>query len=195
VDPDMWEKILLNLISNAFKHTFTGSVTVSLRKDNDKIVLLVSDTGTGIPAAELPNMFKRFHRVNGAASRSQEGTGIGLALVHELVRLNNGSVEVDSAEGVGSTLKVSIPYERAADEEHAIGEHALRARVAAYVDEATRWLDETREPMDIARTALQQETLARDRANRPDLLIADDNGDMRNYLARLFADTYEVRTV
>jgi signal transduction histidine kinase len=90
VDPRMWEKIVLDLVGNAVKYTFVGGIDVSLRPADDRFVLRVSDTGVGIPAAELPHLFERFHRVSGAAARSREGTGLGPALVRELVDLHGG---------------------------------------------------------------------------------------------------------
>jgi signal transduction histidine kinase len=96
VDRTQWEKIVLNLISNAFKFTFSGKISVSLEWRGDHVELHVRDTGTGIPAGELERIFERFHRVSGAKGRSFEGTGIGLALVHDLARLHGGSVTVQS---------------------------------------------------------------------------------------------------
>src|SRR5262245_53253218 len=81
VDRDMWEKIVLNLISNAFKYTLKEKISVSLRTDNRSTILSVRDTGTGIPEAELPNLFNQFHQIKNAKKRTQEGTGIGLTLV------------------------------------------------------------------------------------------------------------------
>src|SRR5581483_11341461 len=111
VDHDMWEKVVLNLLSNAFKFTFDGEVSVFLRPSADgrAAELEVRDTGTGIPAAELPRLFERFHRVEGARGRSYEGTGIGLALVQELVKLHGGSIHVESQAGKGSLFHVRIP--------------------------------------------------------------------------------------
>src|SRR5688500_7636444 len=108
----MWEKIVLNLLSNAFKFTFEGVVTVSLTASPDtrEAVLQVSDTGTGVPADELPRLFERFHRVAGARGRSFEGSGIGLALVRELVGLHGGTISVASEEGSGSTFTASLPF-------------------------------------------------------------------------------------
>ena len=80
VDRDMWEKIVLNLVSNAFKFTFEGGIRVDLKVQGRTVELGVHDTGTGIPAAELPRLFERFHRIDGARGRSFEGSGIGLAL-------------------------------------------------------------------------------------------------------------------
>ena len=99
----MWEKVVLNLLSNALKFTFDGSITVRVeprghRRDADAIVT-VTDTGIGIPAAEMPRLFERFHRIETARARSTEGSGIGLALVKELVGLHGGTITADSREG------------------------------------------------------------------------------------------------
>ncbi len=109
VDREMWEKIVLNLLSNAFKFTLDGSVTVRLDAEGNDAVLTVCDTGTGIPEAELPRIFERFHRVEGARGRTYEGTGIGLALIQELVKLHNGSITATSVVGEGTTFKVRVP--------------------------------------------------------------------------------------
>jgi signal transduction histidine kinase len=108
VDREMWEKIVLNLLSNAFKFTFDGRITVELRSAGECVELRVSDTGVGIPAADLPQIFDRFHRVRNTRARTHEGTGIGLALVQELARLHGGEVTVASEEGRGTTFTVSI---------------------------------------------------------------------------------------
>src|SRR6185312_15076393 len=103
-----WEKIVLNLLSNAFKFTFEGSIRVRLRRAGDRVELEVEDTGTGIAEHDLPRLFERFHRIEGARSRSFEGSGIGLALVQELVRMHGGTVQVRSQPGRGSTFTVSL---------------------------------------------------------------------------------------
>lgn len=109
VDHEMWEKIVLNLLSNAFKYTFEGGITVTLQQHKTVAELIVTDTGVGIPTEELPHMFERFHRVRGTAGRTIEGTGIGLSLVQELVKLHGGTISVTSTYGRGSTFRVSIP--------------------------------------------------------------------------------------
>ena len=109
IDRDMWEKVVLNLLSNAFKFTLAGEIRVAIDRHEDGIRLHVQDTGSGIPDAELPRIFERFHRVDGAVGRSYEGTGIGLALVQELVRLHGGTIEVVSRVGQGTTFTVGIP--------------------------------------------------------------------------------------
>ena len=109
VDRDMWEKIVLNLLSNAFKYTLQGAVAVRLRWVDGLAELAVSDTGVGIPERELPRVFERFHRIEGQQGRTHEGTGIGLALVQELTRLHQGTVGVESPPGRGSTFTVRLP--------------------------------------------------------------------------------------
>ncbi len=191
---DMWEKIVLNLLSNAFKYTFAGEVAVSLGPGSagNEVELSVSDTGVGIPAPELPRVFERFHRVDGQPGRTQEGTGIGLALVHELARLHGGRVTVESAPGKGSKFTVAIPTGSAHLAPERIGGERMLAsteiRAEAFVQEALRWLDvETRaepivesEPIAMAATALVSASPA-----RPLVIVADDNADMRDYVRRL----------
>jgi PAS domain S-box-containing protein len=186
VDREMWEKIVLNLLSNAFKFTFRGAIAVSLHARNDCLQLAVRDTGTGIPEASLPRMFERFHRVEGAHGRSHEGSGIGLALVHELVKLHAGSISVESTLGKGSAFVVSIPRGNA----HLPGDR-IRAqreasstivRAGAYVDEALSWLPSHARQVEKAVTG-------------PRVLLADDNADLREYVRRLLAEHYEVEAV
>src|SRR4030088_2635976 len=144
VDREMWEKIVLNLLSNAFKHTFQGGITIKLRSIGDYTELAVTDTGVGIPKTELPRLFERFHRVKGARSRTHEGTGIGLALVQELVSLHSGAVFIESEEGKGSTFTVTVKTGTAHIPSDRLGvARALlstAARATAYVDEALHWL-------------------------------------------------------
>ena len=143
VDREMWAKILLNLLSNALKFTFEGRITVALRGHADRIELRVSDTGVGIPEADLPRMFERFHRVKHGRARTHEGTGIGLAFVQELARLHGGGVTVASEEGRGTTFTVTIrsgtshlPIERIG----AVRPLSTSDSAIPYVEEALRWL-------------------------------------------------------
>ncbi len=107
----MWEKIVLNLVSNAFKYTLQGEIVISLRisPDGKNADFVVRDTGVGIPAHEIPRLFERFHRIEGQAGRTHEGTGIGLALVQELVRLQGGNIRVASVPGNGSVFTITMP--------------------------------------------------------------------------------------
>jgi len=142
----MWEKIVLNLLSNAVKFTFEGEISIALHWKGDQIVLEVRDTGTGIPENELPHLFERFHRVKGARARTQEGSGIGLALVQELVRLNGGVIRVKSQAGEGTTFMVTLPTGTSHIPADRIGTPRSLASTAAgaapYVEEAIRWVPE-----------------------------------------------------
>ncbi len=181
VDPRMWEKVVVNLLANAVKYTFVGGIDVALGAVEDGFRLTVADTGVGIVAEELPRLFQRFHRVSGATARTREGTGIGLALVHELAALHGGTVSVTSEPGVGSTFTVALPY-GAPDVPDA------RSRAVTPSDaargEAASWAEETSRP-------------GRPDAAVPsgaDILVVDDNADMRAYLTRLLGRHWTVRT-
>jgi PAS domain S-box-containing protein len=187
VDLEMWEKIVLNLLSNAFKFTFEGSVTVRLRSESRNAVLTVSDTGTGIPEAELPRIFERFHRIEGARARTYEGTGIGLALIQELVRLHGGSISADSRLAEGSRFTVTMPFGSAhLPRERVIAGAApsTAVRVQAYTEEALTWLSHTGQT---GAPAEPESGTARAR-----VLIADDNADMREYVTRILGQDYEL---
>ncbi len=197
VDREMWEKVVLNLLSNAFKYTLDGSVTVKLTERSGFVDLLVSDTGVGIPEGELPHLFERFHRAEATRGRTNEGTGIGLALVLELVRLHGGSVAVSSQVGDGSTFTVSLPLGTAhlpGDKVEAANSQASTASHAGtYVEEALRWLPGNEDPPETEPdTGVEPHrgSLVRSR-----VLLADDNADMREYVRRLLESRYEVTVV
>ena len=200
IDRQMWEKIVLNLVSNAFKFTFEGEIEVRLRSTAGHFELSVRDTGIGISAQELPKVFERFHRVAGAHGRTHEGTGIGLALVHELVKLHGGSVSVESEHGRGSLFKVAIPIGCSHLPAEQIGEkHTLPSTALSaphFVEEALRWLPEAGQVDErgIEHIAARQYQNAAP-AERAHILLADDNADMRDYVRRLLASQYEVEVV
>jgi signal transduction histidine kinase/ActR/RegA family two-component response regulator len=204
VDRDMWEKVVLNLLSNAFKFTFEGGVAVTLKPVDGAVELQVRDTGVGIAEDQLERVFERFHRIEGTHARTYEGTGIGLALVQELVKLHGGSVRVESALGQGSTFTVTIPRGKA----HLPAERiqvarsfaSTEVRADAYVEEAQQWLpDESGAAVDVAMlpkgTSLAFSPEAESLAKRELILLADDNTDMRQYLRRLLRDRYHVHAV
>ncbi|MGD0300383.1 MAG: ATP-binding protein [Bryobacteraceae bacterium] len=200
VDRDMWEKIVLNLLSNALKFTFEGSVHVTLTGltlsgSEGYAELAVRDTGTGIPSSELPQIFERFHRVADAQGRSIEGTGIGLALVQELVKLNGGSIEVESEVSKGSTFKVRIPF----GTEHVPKEKLQGRNLSStalhsgmFVQEALKWVGDGDASVSAHEERLP-ETNPSFSGER--VLLADDNPDMREYVSRLLSGRYQVTAV
>jgi PAS domain S-box-containing protein len=196
VDRDMWEKIVLNLLSNALKFTFNGTIRIELHRRGAGVELSVSDTGTGIPAGELARIFERFHRVEGAKSRTHEGTGIGLALTHELVRLHGGTIAVESEVDEGTRFVVGVPFGSAHLPQDRVVDNPVAASTGytatPFVDEAARWLPD---PIleDGALPAPPPEA-GRRGGRRERVLVADDNADMREYLSQLLRD-WEVTTV
>jgi PAS domain S-box-containing protein len=202
VDREMWEKIVLNLLSNAFKFTFEGEIAVRLRSCNDRIELEVQDTGTGIPAEELPHIFERFHRVKGARGRSYEGSGIGLSLVQELVRLHGGTIEVNSIVDRGTCFTVFIPTGCSHLPSESINATRTLTSTATgampYVEELLRWLPKSSESSEAKASELSLSVPVRPQPSSTPtarILLADDNADMRDYLKRLLSQQYEVETV
>jgi signal transduction histidine kinase len=194
VDRDMWEKIVLNLVSNAFKFTLAGEIAVRTREEPNAIVLEVCDTGIGIPADELPRLFERFHRVAGTAGRTNEGTGIGLSLVKELVLLHGGRIDVESKVPGGTKIDVHLPKGFAHLPADSVSKepanfHA-RQHADAYAREAERWTG----TLATLATGSLQEGVARGDGPRPRVLVVDDNADLRSYIASLLAPQYDVTT-
>ncbi|WNN89057.1 sensor histidine kinase [Gloeocapsopsis dulcis] len=211
VDREMWEKIVLNLISNAFKFTFTGAITVRLHHIGSQVELAVQDTGIGIKAAEIPRLFERFHRVKGVQGRTFEGSGIGLSLVQELVNLHGGTVQVSSVEGEGSCFRVLIPTGCA----HLPAERIEATRTLSstamgaspYVEEALRWLPEENKSTEAVKNQEGRITIAPTYPYVPNvygdttgtsassrILLVDDNADMRDYVKRLLSQRWQVQT-
>ncbi len=240
VDSDMWEKIVLNLLSNAFKFTFRGGIEVTVRRADEirlpsspreggglhppygaHAALTVRDTGAGIPANELTRIFERFRRIEGQKSRSHEGSGIGLALVQELVKLHGGEISAASdGEGRGAAFTVRIPLGKDHLPKERIGAARGRAstavRAEAFVEEALRWLPETSSPAAAGEvsaeptegggaqcpnshapsgprlTARPTSPAHAGEEKQARILFADDNADMRDYVRRLLGDRWRV---
>ncbi|GFO58665.1 hypothetical protein GMST_09900 [Geomonas silvestris] len=192
IDLSMWEKIVLNLLSNAFKFTLKGRISVSLRSTGAGARLSVADTGCGIPEGERGNIFQRFHRIEQAKGRAHEGTGIGLSLVDELVRLQGGEISVESEVGRGSSFTVTLPYGSQHLPPDQLGAAdagpSSSPNADPFLEEALRWL-----PGDEG--GLAEELAVSADVARPRLLLADDNADMRDYVQRLMGTWCEIRAV
>jgi signal transduction histidine kinase/CheY-like chemotaxis protein len=199
VDRDMWEKIVLNLLSNAFKFTFAGEITVSLRAVDGQAEMMVRDTGVGVPEHELPRLFERFHRIEGQQSRTYEGSGIGLALVQELVRLHGGTIRAESALGRGTSFIVGIPLGTAHLPPEQVGAErhlaSTSTRAEAYVEEALRWLPDRTAPAVAGPSGIDEPGDMPPPHDGARVLVADDNADMRAYLHRLLGRRCAVETV
>ncbi|MGW5670990.1 ATP-binding protein, partial [Micromonospora sp. NPDC003776] len=179
LDQGMWEKIVLNLLANAVKATLHGTVRLRVADDDGWIRLTVADTGVGIPADQLPRLFQRFQRVTGPTGRSAEGTGIGLALVRELVLLHDGTIEAESAPGAGATFTVRLPYgspEAPGPAAESAGPTAAAGALAAEL---------VADPTEAGAVAP---------GDGPRILLVDDNADLRAYVADLLAPQFRVRT-
>ena len=210
VDQEMWEKIVLNLISNAFKFTFTGEIAVSLHQIDDFVELKVRDTGTGITPEELPKIFERFHRIRGVRARSHEGSGIGLALVQELVHLHGGTINVESVLDKGTTFTVTLttgsshlPSSQISNNKHTLASTSISA--APYIEEALQWQESAE--LKVLSAAIEQNNYSALSTQHSSLnkhsslstqhssliLLVDDNADMRDYLKRLLMQRYQVQ--
>ncbi|WP_223275326.1 ATP-binding protein [Delftia tsuruhatensis] len=204
VDQDMYEKIVLNLLSNAFKFTLQGEIAVALHDAGPAVELSVSDTGSGIAPQHLPHLFQRFHRIPGKPARTHEGTGIGLALVQELVRLHGGTITVTSTEGEGSRFTVRLPKGSAhlpAEQVNPIASpstpplppgHGAGAPAARQlVDETRQWVP-GESPTHAPHAPHGVPAGAEPQGPRPRIVCADDNADMRGYIGQLLRPLYEV---
>jgi signal transduction histidine kinase/FixJ family two-component response regulator len=179
-DAAMWETIVLNLVSNAFKYTLTGSITVTVAPGRGGgATMAVSDTGTGIAAEHLPRLFDRFYRPADTGGRTAEGSGIGLALVRSLVEMHHGTIDVDSTPGQGTAVQVSLPVAAAEPSASAADSVSPSAKSSDYADEALGWLG-------------ADSHAERAFSSRQLVLVADDNADMRSHLATVLGSRWDV---
>jgi PAS domain S-box-containing protein len=202
LDPDLWERIVLNLVSNAFKVTPKGGIEVGLRASPGGFTLSVADTGPGIAPQEQARVFERFYRVQTTHARSHEGAGIGLALVKELVEMHGGEITVQSAVGEGATFTVTVPLGR----EHLPSDQIIDEPVAVapgiadlFAEEAMSWLpaqgDDGSDRTEVTATSVPSLGRGRLDTSSSRVLIADDNPDLRRYLTRLLSPYWHVDAV
>lgn len=180
-DLDKWDKILTNLLSNAFKFTPSGG-TVRLNltgeptsDDQWRVTLTVTDNGPGIAPAMQAHIFERFYQVDSSATRAYAGTGIGLALVRELTRLMNGQITVESEAGQGATFRLTVPLRAVAGEVVPVLPTPLTAVPAGVMP----------------RSELPEPSASDD---RPTVLLVEDNSDLRSFLEEGLRDSYRVFT-
>lgn len=202
VDKEMWEKIVLNLISNAFKYTHKGKISVFLTEEHNKVIFKVKDTGIGISQNNIPKIFERFHRIENAKGRTYEGTGIGLSLVQDLVKFHNGEVTVDSQEGIGSTFTITLLFgnqhllkEHIVDEEKDILPSSLSD---VFITEANLLTNDTNNSEVLSFVTAEKNNT--NKANNPNnikkasILLVDDNIDMLAYLKQFLENQFIVIT-
>ncbi|CAN5910517.1 hypothetical protein BH24BAC1_BH24BAC1_41050 [soil metagenome] len=186
VDSEKLEQIINNLLSNAAKFTpAKGEVsflaTVHLVDARScSLLLLVQDTGVGIPASQLPRIFDRFYQADSSATRHYEGTGIGLALVRELVQMQGGQIRAESTEGKGSTFTIQLPFLLAEAREPAEAEQELPVNGLPPAAAGAGGEHEEQGP-------------PRKRHGRSgSILVVEDNADLRHFLAGCLSESYEV---
>ncbi|HLT71860.1 MAG TPA: ATP-binding protein, partial [Cyclobacteriaceae bacterium] len=179
-DPDKMEKIVTNLLSNAFKFTDDGGlVSLKISRQGESVKIVVSDSGIGIPPDEIDRVFDRFYRVDHRDNREYEGSGIGLSLVKELVELHGGSISVTSEFGKGTCFSVLIPLAQDQPERGALTHDLMRP-----LD-----LDTTRGVVNVEHKENGKEDVEGFK-----LLIVEDNEDLRNYLTERLECSYSVFT-
>jgi CheY-like chemotaxis protein len=200
VDPEQLEKMVLNLLSNAVKFTGSGGIIdVSVGLDPHPLtpspgtgegergsaLIVVRDSGVGISAADLPHIFDRFYQADSAATRRYEGTGIGLALVKELVELHGGEIGVVSTPGQGTTFTMRLPLDVAASDQPGPAQSAATSA----------------EVIDLVLEPPSQDALYKDRKEEPEeehtedrttVLLVDDNPDVRSYVRSVLTDRFHV---
>jgi DNA-binding response OmpR family regulator len=187
IDKDKVEKIIINLLSNAFKFTPEGgSIDFTVEKLIKEAEIRISDNGVGIPKDRIDKIFDRFFQVDGSHTRESEGTGIGLALTKELAELHKGKIRVESKEGEGTTLTVLLPLGK----EHLKPEEIVEADIQK---ETTETIEETELiPEPESRKEKTDIDLLID-TDKPLLLIVEDNTDVRKYIIGHLEDDYRIQ--
>jgi len=173
-DKDKVEKIVYNLISNAFKFSVSGAkISVEASHNDHSIEIVIMDTGKGIEASKLPFIFDRFYQVDQGQSNGYTGTGIGLSLSKELIELMSGSIEVDSSLNVGTTFKLKLPLQKIYDK----------------IDSTKQRATKRKNPLG---AALLSKTVEMDHRKLPVVLLVEDNSDMRQYIRDILIKYYKV---
>ena len=189
-DRDKVEKILTNLLSNAFKFTpEEGRIRVELDPANEEVALRVIDSGIGIPQAQLEHIFDRFYQINHAPAVAEDapaqtlGTGIGLALIRELAELHGGSIRVESEDGKGSVFTLLLPLDRSKLPANTLFVQAAESltRPPATAEQASPVRHTGGHPLESAAGS-----------RLPVVLVVEDNSDVRAYIKEQLANQYQV---
>ncbi|HNP28432.1 MAG TPA: ATP-binding protein [Nitrospirales bacterium] len=180
-DPRQLKKVIYNLLSNAFKFSDPeeGQVWIKLNEQSKSLQLAFEDNGIGIPHEQLERIFNRFSQVEGASTRLFEGTGIGLALVREIIQLHGGTITVESKLGEGSIFTMTLPRGAASLE------NLGRLEEEEFFDFIEQNVDQQHSIVPIGKEGDQSN-------DSPLILVADDNSDMRGYLQRILAKHYRL---
>ncbi|MEH2072395.1 MAG: response regulator [Nostoc sp.] len=208
LDMEKFDKVVYNLLSNAMKFTPEGgTISVRLRSENDCCILEVQDTGIGIVKEQIPHLFERFRQAEGSANRSYEGSGLGLALVKELIELHGGQVSVESVYGEGTTFTlllvtgtahlptqqlletpVELNISRASVE---LADLELLDRTADNIEHIIKNLSPTSDTQYALNAPLPLTTLGTGHS----ILVVDDNPDLRSYVSDILRrNGYQVQT-
>lgn len=188
-DAAMISKIIGNLLANALKFTVSGGIRVMLESGEGRVGVRVTDTGPGIPAAELPTIFDRYQQASTASRSALGGTGLGLALVRELTELHGGSIEVSSEEGRGTSLVVWLPAANSSPRLSA-GRNGLPPTELPTVNLAAL----AAAGLSPAPAASPREDRPHVRPDAPLLVVVDDNPNMLEFLRDLLSRDYRVKT-
>ena len=176
-DQDKIERICYNLLSNALKYTSEGGeITLTAKEENGRVMISVADNGCGISSDELPYIFDRFYQAKNAG----RGTGIGLAIVKAFTELHHGEVSATSVEGKGSTFTIHIPVRQKGEVTNQPTEkieQLVEPSSAQEVPNQARHIDELIQPYQ---------------TDKPEVLIIDDNIDIRTYLRSVLSEKYNV---
>jgi signal transduction histidine kinase/DNA-binding response OmpR family regulator len=187
IDNDKVEKIVTNLLSNAFKFTPEGgNIAFTVEKMIKEAEITISDNGVGIPKERIDKIFDRFYQVDGSHTRESEGTGLGLALTKELVELHKGKIKVESKEEEGTTFTVLLPLGKEHLKPEEIVEKEIQEQIPETIEEA-ELISETESQKEKTDIDLLLET------DKPLLLIVEDNSDVRKYIISHLEEDYRIQ--
>jgi DNA-binding response OmpR family regulator len=181
IDEEKMEKVFHNLLSNAFKFTKEdGEIALLLKSEGKQCNISVIDTGIGIPSNQLDKVFDRFHQADSSHTRSYEGSGLGMALAKELVELHHGTISVESTEGKGTTFTVTLRLGKDHLKDYEIVDTDNLRKSSASIEEIFMSQDQREESNNV------------DSSERPIVLIAEDNADMRHYIWKILNEQYQI---